>query len=1226
MSKTIYKLVMALCCLLPLGTVAQDTFEDRFNLPFYNQNNGSMNFSGNWTENGEGTSATGGRIQISGGQLQIVDMDGVSIQRSLDLSGATSATLTLDYTRVNGNEIIAVQLYDGASFNTVALLDGNGSVNYTLTPAERNASAAIRFITDSGNWSGSEEYRIDNVRFTATIEPAITITDLTIDEGAGTATFTATHTGQNVLLPFTVNYSTTAITATDGLDFNSVSGTMLFNGTVGDSEIITVNILEDLIYEQTEVFEIRMNSTTNASVNITDRGVGSITDNEVVLGNTPLVLFDEFDGYMDYASTGGSLRTQDNNNNPCSFTTSSSNTLTSSLPAGATIDKAILYWSNSGSMDPQVTFEGTNIDATLVYRTSIIGLEFHNHSADVTAMLQAMPDPSTNVFDFSGLTIDNSGSYCSSAVTLGGWALMVFYSAPGLPATTINLYQGFDGNQNTSTSFSLSGFYAIGSMGSKTTILSWEGDQTLANNESLFFNTPLTGNNLLTGDGDNTGGNPFNSTIYDNVGVPVTNDVTPYGVDLDTYDVSAFILPGETSATTQVNVGQDFVMMNAVVLKVPSNIIVGNVFEDINYGGGPGRDRATASGVGISGVTVELYDNSGVLAATTTTNATGQYDFAGMQNGNYQVRVVNNTIRSSRPNGSTCATCLPVQTFKSDFVASTVVPDQNKVGGNNPAATDPGVGILAGAQSTGTITITSEGVVGVDFGFNFNTIVNTNETGQGSLNQFIVNSNILGEAGMDIEANLIFDPQLGEDLSVFMIPPTADALGRPADANFAGGYFSIVLPAGPLPDITGDFTIIDGRTQTAYSGDTNSGSVGAGGTTVGVGLNTLPAYELPEIEVFVPDGDLVTNQGSDVSIRYLSLYTDDRSAIVADQGSITLEGNLIGVTATAVNGGAIKDGVEIRNGTSVINGNYIATNADSGIYINGGTSTIIRDNHLTDNGDVACKHSIEINNGSGIEIRSNLIERSGGLGIDAEAISSAVIIDENTITTSGFIGGGCLAGILLGDDDAQVTGNIIHTNAGAGVELKKNSSGNLISQNSIYANGTAAPSLGIDIDQDGVTLNDTNDSDNGPNTRLNFPIFELAAVSGPNLILEGWARPGSVIEVFLTDIEEGTASPGDNQFGFASDYGEGQTYLITVTEGSAADLNNTVSNYTDLDGNTDNTNKFRFVVPKPAGVAAGALITSTATISNSTSEFSPLTEIKIPTIITNRRITYRVKE
>ncbi len=1217
-------LIVAIGLLTSMG-FAQDTFRDQFTLPFYNQNNGSLNFSTNWTENGEATSPTGGRIQITGGRLRILDMDNIEIQRSLDLSAASSATLTLDYIRVSGNESISVELWDGTGFNSIATLNGSGTVNHTLTAAERNAAATIRFVTDSGTWSVSEEFRIDNVLFTATIEPVVIITDVTVDEGAGTATFTATHVGQNTFLPFTVNYVTNAITATNGQDFNAVSGTMFFTGFIGATQTLTVNILEDPLYEMDETFDIQMISSTNGSVNISDLGMGTITDNEVVLGDTPLVLFEEFDGYMDYATTGGTLRTQDNNNNPCSFTTNSSNSLTSALPPGASIEKAILYWSNSGAMDPLVTFEGTPIDAQLVYRTTILGLEFHNHSADITALLLAIPDPTNHVFDFSGLTIDNSGGYCGSAVTLGGWAMMVFYTSPGLPASTINLYQGFDGNQNQSTSFGLSGFYAIGSAGSKTTILSWEGDQTLANNESLRFNTTLTGNNLLTGDGDNTTGtNPFNSTIYDNVGVPGTNDGTQYGVDLDTYDVSTLILPGETSATTQVNVGQDFVMMNAVLLKVPSNIIVGKVFEDINYGGGPGRNRATSGGIGIPNATIELYDNMGSLFFTTTTDATGQYSFAGMQNGTYQARVVNSSVRSTRPNGSSCASCLPVQTYKADYIGSAVIPDVNKVGGNSPSTTDPGPGVLVGAQSTGTISIANEGAVGIDFGFSFNTIVNTKETGQGSLYQFIVNSNQIDSGTIDIEANAMFDPAAGEDLSVFMIPPTVDALGRAADPGYASGIFSIDIIIGNLPDITGDNTLIDSRTQTAYSGDSNSGTIGAGGSTVGVTATVLPNYNLPEIQIDKPDGEIFINQGNNGAIRFLSLVTDDKAAILVEDGSLTVANNLIGVNASGVNGGGILTGIEIKDGNTLINGNYFATNQDNAIHIDGGTSTIIRNNHFINNGNAACQPSIEVKSGDGIVIQANLIENSGGLGIDANNVASPITIDENTITASGLMGGGCLAGILLGDDDAAVTGNIIHHNAGSGLELKGNSSGNLISQNSFYANGTAAPALGIDLGQNDVSLNDSGDGDDGPNRLMNFPIMQLAISNGTTLMLQGWARPGATLEFFLTDIEEGTALAGDNQFGYTSDYGEGQTYLVTLTEGSGLDLDITTSSYTDVDGNTDNTNKFRFVVPAPPGSYVGAQITATATVANSTSEFSPMSLIRVPTVITNRRITYRV--
>ncbi|NNL02223.1 MAG: sodium:calcium exchanger, partial [Eudoraea sp.] len=605
-----------------------------------------------------------------------------------------------------------------------------------------SAASAIRFVGVDNGWSNSETIFIDNVQFVAISTPFISIDDVTVNENAGTATFTATHLGLPAGGPFTVNFQTVDGTATAGSDYTAIAGGILsFNGTVGDTEQITVSINDDTIFETIETFSIQLTGTSDPSVDISDTGTGTINDNEVVLGNTPLTLFREFDGYMDYTSTAGTLRTQPNTVDPCAITTSSSNTLSSPIPTGATIEAAYLYWSHSGAtMDSQVTFEGNTVDGNVGYTTSISGLSFYGFFSDVTSIVQAIPDPSTNVYDFSGLTVDNTGTYCSWTVVLGGWSLMIFYTDTSLPASTINLYQGFDGNQNSSSTFSLSGFYAIGSAGSKTTALSWEGDQTLANNESLQFTTPLSGTNLLVGDGDNDGisaNNPFNSTNFDNTVLPNLNNTASHGVDLDTYDVSAFILPGETSATTQVNVGQDYVIMNAVVLKVPSNLITGRVFEDVNYGGGAGRNYAAASGLGISGATVELWDNGGTLIDTQTTDASGIYVFAGMVNGTYSVRVVNGSVNSTRPGGSGCGSCIPVQTFKTEYIASTLVERTNEVGGANPTATDPGAGTLAGAQSVASVTIVSEGVAGLDFGFNFNAIVNTNIDGQGSLEQFI---------------------------------------------------------------------------------------------------------------------------------------------------------------------------------------------------------------------------------------------------------------------------------------------------------------------------------------------------------------------------------------------------------------------------------------------------------------------------------------------------------
>ena len=112
----------------------------------------------------------------------------------------------------------------------------------------------------------------------------------------------------------------------------------------------------------------------------------------------------------------------------------------------------------------------------------------------------------------------------------------------------------------------------------------------------------------------------------------------------------------------------------------------------------------------------------------------------------------------------------------------------------------------------------------------------------------------------------------------------------------------------------------------------------------------------------------------------------------------------------------------------------------------------------------------------------------------------------------------------------------------------------------------------------------------------------------------------------MTDVNEGTATEGDNELGLSTDYGEGQVFLGTVIECSGSDLGAGTSSYTDVDGNTDNTNLFEFNMPVFSGISTGDYITATATISNTTSEFSPCGTFGLIPLETHRRITYRVNK
>ena len=129
---------------------------------------------------------------------------------------------------------------------------------------------------------------------------------------------------------------------------------------------------------------------------------------------------------------------------------------------------------------------------------------------------------------------------------------------------------------------------------------------------------------------------------------------------------------------------------------------------------------------------------------------------------------------------------------------------------------------------------------------------------------------------------------------------------------------------------------------------------------------------------------------------------------------------------------------------------------------------------------------------------------------------------------------------------------------------------------------------------------------------MNYPVIESAARSGTSLIVTGWSGSETTIEFF--------EAPGDHQ---------GRTFLASFVEGSPDDLDATTSSYgpgpiNGVSQGSDTTNRFRFVIPLPAGFAgfpAGSVLTATASEpggSSSTSEFSGPAPI---TLLADVRIT-----
>ncbi|MCP3981076.1 MAG: DUF11 domain-containing protein [bacterium] len=997
-------------------------------------------------------------------------------------------------------------------------------------------------------------------------------------------------------------------------------GTILSSGTAS-VEIVVVTSGAGTITNNASVtaHEIDLVPGNNAASEDTD-----VTADSAIV-DVPLTQYRRIHGFVDYTVTGASLRTQPNGGGgaACQIGPSASATL-SGIPATATVSEAFLYWGGSGAtVDADVTFDGGAVtaDRTFQGRFSLGAndYEFFSGFEDVTAQVVAKRNGS---YSFADLTVDTGDPYCRARAVMAGWSLIVVYADNALSGKTLVLYDGFDVERNGSASYLLTGIFSADPPEAKTTALVWEGDEDLSGaNEFLQVNgTSLT-------DGLNPVDNVYNSTINS------LGSTTSYGMDLDTFDVSGLVSAGDTLATTQVSVGPDLVVLNAVVLQVKSNLIAGRVFEDVNYGGGAGRDRATAAAAAPSfavdrpGVTVELYGAAGNFLRTTTTDASGEYGFTGLIDGTYQVRVVNDTVGSSRP-GATGAE-LAVQTFRTDASTGTAVAVPGEVGGAVPTGQDSPANVALAplgtltAQSVAPALITTGiAVTDLDFGYNFDTIVNTNGSGQGSLRQFILNSNLLTNANLD-QAGLT----TGAETSVFMIPSNADPWSRAKDPNFdAGrGVATIDVGASRLDPITDDDTSLDGTTQTASVGDSNPGTAGnpeLAGVAVGTGPDgiegtgdepTLPSYPLPEIEIDGNDrGIIVEVAASNTTVTGLALFNAPSAntgiLISAGTGS-SVTGNLVGVDADGADPGAgsrIAHGVEVFGGAADVTGNFVAFTEDTGIIVD--NDSLISGNDVyrpalgNPDGDAI---SVEGTSGQTITVRENRTDRIAAYGFESWNAAGPFTVEDNTFSRSGESGGVENGGIRLFGTGSTLRHNVVTASAGAGVVLaQRNAPGsnlqNRISQNAIYTNG----GLGIDLDStniglvnpngDGVTANDGAVDANLPNRVLDYPIVTAARLSGTTLSVDGYVGTAALkiagthtLEFFKAADDgnnDGEVVAGDAQ---SVPHGEGRWYIDSCT--------------TAADGSFD----CDLTVPAAVALADGDPITATTTdASTNTSEFS----------------------
>ncbi|MFC7298174.1 Calx-beta domain-containing protein [Herminiimonas aquatilis] len=185
--------------------------------------------------------------------------------------GGGSATAGTDYTATptftNGVTLVGnvLTVPAGVTSFTVSI----PTVNDVLNEASETVPLTIGAATGTGVITDNDA------------QPSLSINDVTVNEAAGTATFTVTlsaASGQTV----TVGYNTSNGTATAGSDYTAASNTLTF--APGETtKTITVSIINDTVYEGAtgETFNVNLTSPSNATIS-DNLGVGTITDNDAV--------------------------------------------------------------------------------------------------------------------------------------------------------------------------------------------------------------------------------------------------------------------------------------------------------------------------------------------------------------------------------------------------------------------------------------------------------------------------------------------------------------------------------------------------------------------------------------------------------------------------------------------------------------------------------------------------------------------------------------------------------------------------------------------------------------------------------------------------------------------------------------------------------------------------------------------------------------------------------
>ncbi|MBL4831651.1 MAG: right-handed parallel beta-helix repeat-containing protein [Aliivibrio sp.] len=206
------------------------------------------------------------------------------------------------------------------------------------------------------------------------------------------------------------------------------------------------------------------------------------------------------------------------------------------------------------------------------------------------------------------------------------------------------------------------------------------------------------------------------------------------------------------------------IIFSSVVYSAPPTpfSVSGTIFEDYNFGGSSRNFNSTLGMSGLSSTWVQLTNSKGTRDEETDLN--GNFTFSNVARGSYTLSTIGGHLYSARGD---CDDCLPVQVY--------------------PAIT---------TGFSRHIVVSNSNIYNANIGINYSTVLNNNDSGAGSLRQFLINSRYLDGNSSKIEK---------EDLKQFDLPSGYD------NAIFTLGSDKTIVLQSPLDMLYTEETSIDAR-------------------------------------------------------------------------------------------------------------------------------------------------------------------------------------------------------------------------------------------------------------------------------------------------------------------------------------------------------------------------------------------------------------------------------